>query len=279
MSPSRDQLIDLILRETTDKVTADGVQIAAPNILEVGCRYVRGDPRRGYENPAEAARQFAGFIADAVLSFAPVALTAGKRGLPDQLRGMAREFMETMDEAQADVLIRAAVALETRTQPVAETTGKAAAWAWTRTGADIDGDPLTIKGQFGDYDACVTLSRTTRTWSSTVNNGHGRLDYATEDEARAYAEQTVRDLLSVRLVQAEATMKLYAPHPDAYADKLRMAGEALEVAHQHIQYMAAWITKTNASDTPLHGYSFEALGEDKWIIDQARVTLKGESPS
>lgn len=78
MSPSRDQLIDLILRETTDEVTADGVQIAAPNILEVGCRYVRGDPKRGYENPAEAARQFAGFIADAVLSFAPVAVSAGK---------------------------------------------------------------------------------------------------------------------------------------------------------------------------------------------------------
>lgn len=124
MSPSRDQLIDLILRETTDKVTADGVQIAAPNILEVGCRYVRGDPRRGYENPAEAARQFAGFIADAVLSFAPVAITAGEWGLPDQLRGMAREFMETMDQAQADVLVRAATALETRPASVAETAGR-----------------------------------------------------------------------------------------------------------------------------------------------------------
>lgn len=68
MTPTRDQLIDLVLRETTDKVTADGIQIAAPNILEVGCRHVRGDPKRGYENPAEAARQFAGFIADAVLA-------------------------------------------------------------------------------------------------------------------------------------------------------------------------------------------------------------------
>lgn len=48
--------------------------------------------------------------------------------------------------------------------------------------------------------------------------------------------------------------------------------EALKVAHSHLQHMAAWITKTNASDTPLHGYSFEALGEDKWIIDQALAT-------
>ncbi|WP_438852746.1 hypothetical protein [Brevundimonas nasdae] len=71
MTQTRDQLIDLILRETTDRVTADGVQIGAPNILEVGCRYVRGDPKRGYEKPAEAARQFAGFIADAVLALAP----------------------------------------------------------------------------------------------------------------------------------------------------------------------------------------------------------------
>ncbi|MDZ4370760.1 MAG: hypothetical protein U1C74_04975, partial [Phenylobacterium sp.] len=62
-------------------------------------------------------------------------------------------------------------------------------------------------------------------------------------------------------------------------DTLRIAGEALESAHKHIQHMAAWITKTNASDTPLHGYSFEALGEDKWIIDQARASRKGESPS
>lgn len=34
------------------------------------------------------------------------------------LRGMARERMETMDEAEADVLIRSAVALETR-RPIA----------------------------------------------------------------------------------------------------------------------------------------------------------------
>lgn len=55
------------------------------------------------------------------------------------------------------------------------------------------------------------------------------------------------------------------------------AANALEVANSHIQHMAAWISKTNASDTPLHGYSFEALGEDKWIIDQALASLKSEA--
>lgn len=65
--PTRDQLVEIVMRETTDEVTADGLPIAAPNILEMGCRYVRHNPQRGYENPADAARQFAGFIADAVI--------------------------------------------------------------------------------------------------------------------------------------------------------------------------------------------------------------------
>ncbi|TFW14453.1 hypothetical protein EGY25_04475 [Brevundimonas intermedia] len=56
------------------------------------------------------------------------------------------------------------------------------------------------------------------------------------------------------------------------------AANALEVANSHIQHMAGWISKTNASDTPLHGYSFEALGEDKWIIDQAIAALKATAP-
>lgn len=67
---TRDALIDIIMRETTDEVTADGLPIGRPNILEVGCRYVRGVPSRGYVDPAEAARNFAGFIADAVLEAA-----------------------------------------------------------------------------------------------------------------------------------------------------------------------------------------------------------------
>lgn len=65
---SRDELIDIVMRETTDAVTADGVTIAHPNILEIGCRHSLG---RGYEKPAEAARTFAGFIADAVLKAGP----------------------------------------------------------------------------------------------------------------------------------------------------------------------------------------------------------------
>lgn len=65
--PTRDQLVEIIMRETTDRITADGSPIGAPNVLVQGCRYVRGH-QPGYENPEEAARTFAGFIADAVLT-------------------------------------------------------------------------------------------------------------------------------------------------------------------------------------------------------------------
>lgn len=52
--------------------------------------------------------------------------------------------------------------------------------------------------------------------------------------------------------------------------------QALIVAKTHIDHMAAWISRTNASDVPVHGYSFEALGEDKWIIDQALAATSGD---
>lgn len=65
--PSRERLIEIVLAETTEIVSADGRVIARPNILEIGCRFVRTDPRLGYENPAEAAQIFAGFVADAIL--------------------------------------------------------------------------------------------------------------------------------------------------------------------------------------------------------------------
>ena len=237
MSPTRDQLINLILRETTDKVTADGVQIAAPNILEVGCRHVRGDPRRGYENPAEDARQFAGFVADAVLAFdsstqpAPLVAPAG------QENGCAFLLMKRD--------------LYYRPSAMGYTGIKDHAGRYTQAEAEDHADPI----------AGVSAIR--------------------ESEAPDFSPACFPDLARNHLAKklAEARVEIERLSGAADGDKLRIAGEALEIAHQHIQHMAAWITKTNASDTPLHGYSFEALGEDKWIIDQARASLKGESPS
>lgn len=70
--PNRETLIDLILRETTDNIVADGwEQLGKPNILVQGCRYVRNDPKLGYLDPEEAARKFAGFIADGFLALLP----------------------------------------------------------------------------------------------------------------------------------------------------------------------------------------------------------------
>lgn len=65
--PTLDQLVEIIMRETTDTITADGSPIGSPNVLVQGCRYVRGH-QPGYEQPEEAARAFAGFIADAMLT-------------------------------------------------------------------------------------------------------------------------------------------------------------------------------------------------------------------
>lgn len=73
--------------------------------------------------------------------------------------------------------------------------------------------------------------------------------------------------------------KMSRASPKGCDVELREAVAAgLSAANEHIQHMAAWITKTNASDKPLHGYSFEALGEDKWLIDRATALLSGNQP-
>ncbi|MBT9472103.1 MAG: hypothetical protein V4514_19870 [Pseudomonadota bacterium] len=62
---SREELIEIVMRETTDLLTEDGLPTGRPNILIQGCKFVRGHAR-GYEKPVEAAHAFAGFIADAI---------------------------------------------------------------------------------------------------------------------------------------------------------------------------------------------------------------------
>lgn len=79
---SRDDLIAIIMEETTDEIVADGWRsLGAPNALVQGCRYIRcsSPPNpEGYENPDEAARNFAGFIADRVLAaFSQAAASEG----------------------------------------------------------------------------------------------------------------------------------------------------------------------------------------------------------
>ncbi|MCW2194976.1 hypothetical protein AB7M45_007749 [Bradyrhizobium elkanii] len=74
---SRDALIDIIMRETTDQIVADGWEkLGRPNVLVQGCMFirrgVRTDPTDGYVDPDAAAKKFAGFIADAILSAAAI---------------------------------------------------------------------------------------------------------------------------------------------------------------------------------------------------------------
>jgi NTP pyrophosphatase (non-canonical NTP hydrolase) len=67
----RDDLIALIMEETTDDIVADGWdRLGKPNVLVQGCRYIRRNAPaspEGYANPEASAKQFAGFIADRVL--------------------------------------------------------------------------------------------------------------------------------------------------------------------------------------------------------------------
>ncbi len=95
-------------------------------------------------------------------------------------------------------------------------------------------------------------------------------------EARDKHERIYKSAPSMPLGQEIAAYHRLTAPPIATQDddRVEIASEALAVADQHIQHMAAWISRTNASDTPLHGYSFEALGEDKWIIDKAVAALK-----
>lgn len=68
----RDALIALIMEETTDDIVADGWKsLGKPNVLVQGCRYIRRNAPAGtdgYANPEASAKQFAGFIADRILS-------------------------------------------------------------------------------------------------------------------------------------------------------------------------------------------------------------------
>ena len=67
-SLGREEIIEIVMRETTDEVVADGWdKLGKPNVLVQGCRYIRGHAP-GYENPEEAAHQFAGYITDAILA-------------------------------------------------------------------------------------------------------------------------------------------------------------------------------------------------------------------
>lgn len=83
-------------------------------------------------------------------------------------------------------------------------------WVWTKKGSDTDGDPIIFDGTFGDYRSRVVLSRTDRSWSAIVNNGHGKSDMPSEHAAMAYAEETAAKLLRSRLEKARECLALYA---------------------------------------------------------------------
>lgn len=92
---SRDDLIALVMRETTDEIVADGWnKLGRPNVLVQGCRFVRGDGQRGYEDPEAAALGFAGFIADAILAHPALKASEARER---ELRGALTPFAKVAD--------------------------------------------------------------------------------------------------------------------------------------------------------------------------------------
>lgn len=116
---------------------------------------------------------------------------------------------------------------ETLTPPINDSgEGEPVAWRWEKTGTDTNGDPVVFIGRYGDYDGKVTLSRTDRSWSATVNRGYGKLGLPSESAGMAHVESTVAGLLTSRLTEARETLALYA----APSPKWKTDGEAERLA-------------------------------------------------
>lgn len=68
MMLTRDELIELVLEGATDEIAGPRRdEILRPNILEAGCRRPLAGRTLTYPDPKQAARFFAGRIADRIL--------------------------------------------------------------------------------------------------------------------------------------------------------------------------------------------------------------------
>lgn len=95
---SREALIEIIMRETTDEIVADGWDVLGrPNVLVQGCKFIRRnirtDPTEGYADPDDAAKRFAGLIADAILAPRPPA------------EGERQRCMEILEDVPGETLV------------------------------------------------------------------------------------------------------------------------------------------------------------------------------
>lgn len=98
---------------------------------------------------------------------------------------------------------------------------------WVRSGADVNGDPLTLKTTFGDMDVNVVKSRGTGLWNVS---GYilGKMGIATEAEAVAYAEDRLRSDADRRVRAAHKAISLYATPAQPDTGDVAALREALE---------------------------------------------------
>src|SRR5690606_12872794 len=101
-----------------------------------------------------------------------------------------------------------------RAQPPAREDAQPVIWEpeWTRTGTDVDGDPIQLKTRWGEFTGRATLARGgDRKWGAHINYGGGKLfDHGTsEDTVKAWLEAEIRRRVSLEVARANTALALY----------------------------------------------------------------------
>lgn len=175
---------------------------------------------------------------------APAATGAGEREL------IARTIRRAVGDAwigehQAEVAADAVLAL--RAQPQAREEAQPVAWEpeWSRTGTDVDGDPIQLKTRWGKFTGRATLARGgDRKWGAHINYGGGKLfDVGTAEETvKAWLEAEIRRCVSLEVARANTALALYTTPPAPEAEKLRVAVEAEQLGTA-LADLVSWFTK------------------------------------
>lgn len=109
---------------------------------------------------------------------------------------------------------------------------------WTRSGTDVDGDPIRLTGRCGDMTAHVVKSRSTGLWSVHVDHRAGILDQASEEIVVAHAEKVIAARIDKRLDEARKALRLFGEQATSreaeLVDALRAALDWIDAVPQDV---------------------------------------------
>jgi hypothetical protein len=196
---TRQALIDIIVRETTDEITSDGIPILTPNVLVQGCTFIQGPNRDGYDDPEAAALNFAGLIADAILAAQPPAAPVETATKSAPVLGASQNTAERLpssDAAEAGADTHCSAGTTERAKAIVEEAWRqtcagpgefddyavpliAAALAEPQASADI-----VERAAQAIYETWAANRNVSEPWSEVVRLGHSIAQEA-RDEAKA----------------------------------------------------------------------------------------------